>query len=183
MNCLPKHIQPDERCIPPDDETLYQPFQPGAMSDLAGVPENIDRECLALALSQLTAARLLLPLVEVETGEALLRYRVDLRAQVDTFVVEEIKRALETQWHKLGWEQLGQHTFLCVIGAGVAACIDTTPGEEQLCLRYASELAHEMFHAGCAPDAWRSRLFLQTTLYEKFNALLKIARAGCWQWL
>jgi hypothetical protein len=188
---LKSRLVVDERRCPAEDEPLAQPFLPG---DDRSVPalswlENGDwadlmnRENMAFALSQVTAANLLPPLLDLPTGVDLLRYHVELRDKLDPILVRELALILESQWQALGWEQVSQHSFLCVIGAGVAACIETTPGVECLSLRYANGLANELFHAGRAIDLPRSRLFLQTTLHEKINPLLVHLRDRCWQWV
>lgn len=183
------HIVVDERCSPAEDEqTRLQPFlREGPLSvaalDQAGWSDYLSREGSALALSQVTAAHVLPPLLELPTGEDLLNYHVDLRAQLDPTLVRELALILEQDWQALGWEQVSPTRYLCVIGAGVAASLDTTPGTEQLDLRYASELESELFHAGYAPDRLRSRLFLQSALYEKVNALLSRVRKRAWHWV
>jgi hypothetical protein len=73
--------------------------------------------------------------------------------------------------------------YASVIGAGVAACIDTTPGDETLYLRYATTLAAELFVAGRTTDMPRSQLFLQTALYERVDILLEQMRVRTWYWL
>ena len=90
---------------------------------------------------------------------------------------------LREHWCELGWGQVGPRSYLCVIGAGVAACIDAEPGDEQLYLRYDNDLANALFHAGRTIDLPRSRLFLQQTLYEKFDVPLALMRARVWNWL
>jgi hypothetical protein len=181
----------EERCCPPEDELLMQPYLLGenrsvpALSwlekgDWSGL---MGRENIALALSQVTAANLLPPLLDLPTGVDLLHYRVDLREKLDPILVRELALVLENQWQALGWEQVSETSFLCVIGAGVAACIETINGCECLYLRYANVLANELFHAGRAIDLPRSRLFLQTTLHEKVNPLLARLRDRCWQWV
>lgn len=188
---LNSHIVVDERCCPADDAALAQPFLAGENRSVPALSwlehgewaELMTREHTALALSQVTAANLLPPLLDLPTGVDLLQYRVELREQLDPILVRELALILESQWQGLGWEQVSDTTFLCVIGAGVAACIETTAGEECLSLRYASGLANELFHAGRAIDLPRSRLFLQTTLHEKVNPLLARLRDCCWQWV
>ncbi len=78
---------------------------------------------------------------------------------------------------------MGADSYTFVIGAGVAATLDLHPGREQLYLRYASDLADELYLAGRAIDLPRSRLFLQTTLYERVDALLAQLRERCWRWV
>lgn len=181
----------DERCCPAEEEALMQPFLAGDNHCVPGLSwlergnwaGLMDRENSALALSQVTAANLLPPLLDLPTGADLLRYRVELREKLDPALVRELALIVEHEWRALGWEQVGETSFLCVIGAGVAACIETVPGEECLYLRYASGLANELFHAGRAIDLPRSRLFLQTTLHEKINPILARLRDRCWQWI
>jgi hypothetical protein len=180
------HIVEDERSTPPEDVQEWQPYlRPGSASLawLERTPEAMSRESMALALSRVTAAHILPPLVEVPTGEDLLKYRVELRDVLDPILVAELGLILSDQWQALHWEKVGQQTFMFVIGAGVAATIDLTRGEEQLYLRYGSELANELYLAGRAPDLTRSRLFLQTALYERVDALLEQLRERCWQWV
>jgi hypothetical protein len=183
----------DERTGPADDPIILQPFL--IDEDHGQPPLSLDwlekgqwsafmsREGTALALSQVTAAHILPPLLDLPTGVDLLNYRVALRDRLDPVLVRELALILEHNWRELGWEQVGPTTFLCVIGAGAATCIETRPGKEQLYLRYASSLANELFHAGHAVDTLRSRLFLQTTLYEKVNELLTRLRCNCWDWV
>lgn len=137
-------------------------------------------EQTAFALSQVTAVHVLPPLLPLSSGTDLLDYNVCLRDQMDGTLVDELAVMLKLSWRDAGWEQVSTTTFLCVIGAGVAACIDTTPGEEQLYLRYASDLEHELYLAGRTLDLPRSRLFLQSTLYERFDILLTQVRSHIW---
>ena len=185
----PTHIVIDERAKPAEaTEERLQPFlRPSDVS--LEVLEQCDdfgimnREGLALALSQVTARNILPPLVDMETGTEMLNYNVEFRAYMDPLLVRELALVLEENRGKLGWEQVSEHRFLSVIGAGVAACIETIPGMEHLELRYDSDLEHELFHAGCAPDRLRSRLFLQTALYERVDVLLEHLRGRVWSWL
>ncbi len=188
---LNSYIVVDERCCPAEEESLAQPFLLGTNRSVPALSwlekgdwaDLMNRENSALALSQVTAANLLPPLLDLPTGVDLLQYRVELRDQLDPILVRELALILENQWQALGWEQVSETSFLCVIGAGVAACIETTSGEECLYLRYASVLANELFHAGRAIDLPRIRLFLQTTLHEKLNPLLTRLRDRCWNWV
>jgi hypothetical protein len=181
-------IVEDERRYPEENPEQLQPFlinRPTSLSlnRLEQCSEIISRESAAWALSHVTAAQILPPLLDVPTGVELLNYRVYLRAQLDPVLVDELRLILESNWQEKDWERLSERTFLCVIGAGVAACIDTTPNTEQLYLRYASDIANGLFHAGHAPDLLRSRLFLQTALYEKVDNLLVSLRDRAWQWV
>jgi hypothetical protein len=140
-------------------------------------------EQTAWCISQLTAAHLLPPLTRLPCGSDLLTYQVWLRDRLGPFLVDELDQVLAENWRQMGWEHVAAHSYMCVIGAGVAARIDATPGDEQLCLRYESALANELFHAGRAVDLPRSRLFLQQTLFEQVDALLTLVRARLWCWL
>jgi hypothetical protein len=190
VNTYHIRIVEDERRYPEENPDQFQPFLVNGSDGLSlsllergEWSQVVNRESTAWAISQITAAQILPPLVEVPTGAELLNYRVHLRDQIDPILVRELRLILESNWQDLGWEQLSGSTFLCVIGAGVAACIDLTSGEEQLYLRYASSLANDLFHAGRALDLPRSRLFLQTALYEKVNLLLAGLRDRSWQWV
>ena len=141
------------------------------------------REQTALALSQVTAAHILPPLTELPCGTDLLDYCVNLREHMDESLVRELAMMLNADWRELGWEQVNGATYLCVIGAGVAGCIDTTPNQERLYLRYAASLENELYLAGCTVDLPRSRLFLQTALYERIDTLLAEVRARTWHWI
>lgn len=145
--------------------------------------EFLSEEQTALALSQVTAAHILPPLTVLSCGSDLLDYSVNLRDQLDASLVREMALMLNADWHDLGWERVNGSTYLCVIGAGVAGCIHTTPNQERIYLRYASSLENELYLAGRAVDLPRSRLFLQTALYERIDALLVEVRARTWYWI
>ena len=183
------HIVIEERCSPAETEARqFQPFlQANGLPPDTLVEQHLSAlmsdESLALALSQVTAANVLPPLLELPTGEDMLKYQVELRDNLHPVLVRELALVLEKDWRALGWQQVSHLRYLCVIGAGVAASLDITPGMEQLELRYASDLESELFHAGCAPDRLRSRLFLQSALHEKINVLLARVRNNMWHWL
>jgi hypothetical protein len=143
----------------------------------------MSREEMAYALSQVNAQRTLLPLTNLACGSDLLRYQVTLADCLDYSLLAELRMVLHEQGHELHWEQIGHQSYLCVIGAGVAACLEMTPGAEMLTLRYASSLENELFHAGQTLDLPRSRLFLQAALYERFDLLLAQVRQRTWHWL
>jgi len=145
--------------------------------------ELLSQEQTALALSRVTAANILPPLTVLPSGSDLLAYCVNLRDHVDGSLVRELAMMLNADWRDLGWERVNNSTYLCVIGAGVAGCIDTTPNHERLYLRYASSLESELYLAGRAVDLPRSRLFLQTALYERIDTLLIEVRARVWHWI
>lgn len=185
-----KRITIDDSCCAPEDSVSFQPF----LSDLAhGMTlsaledgdwtDPMQRERLSLALSQVTASHILPPLVEVPTGEDLLNYEVILRDKLDPVLVTELRLILDQQWRELEWVKMGAYSYSFVIGAGVAATLDLSRGAETLSLRYASDLADELYLAGRAIDLPRSRLFLQTALYERVDALLALVRERCWGWI
>lgn len=177
-----RHFVSEDTCCPLDDIPAFQPFLTGGDTCASGesgpTPEQI-----ALALAQVTAAAILPPLLDLPCGTDLLNYRVDLRDRLDVSLLRDLAAILNRRWRDLGWTQISVSTYLSVIGAGVAVCIDTTPGSETLCLRYDSELENELFHAGRTRDLPRSRLFLQAALHEKINDLLAILRDQTWHWL
>ncbi|MCX9079839.1 MAG: hypothetical protein OIN84_17875 [Candidatus Methanoperedens sp.] len=145
--------------------------------------ETLSKEQTALALSRVTAANILPPLTELACGTDLLSYNVTLHDHMDESLVRELAMMLNADWHELGWERVNGSTYLCVIGAGVAGCIDITPNQERIYLRYATSLENELYLAGRAVDLPRSRLFLQTALYERIDSLLIEVRARTWHWI
>jgi len=143
--------------------------------------ETTSPEQTAFALAHVTAAHVLPPIMPLPSGTDLLGYCVQLRDHMDGALVDELAMVLKASWRQLGWEQVGTATYLCVIGAGVAACIDMTRGE--LGLRYDSELEHALYLAGRTLDLPRSRFFLQSNLYERFDVLLDQVRMRTWNWI
>lgn len=145
--------------------------------------DMLSQEQAAFALSRVTAANILPPLTVLSCGSDLLDYNVNLRDHLDESLVRELALMLNNDWRDLGWERVNGSTYLCVIGAGVAGCIDTTQNRERVYLRYASSLENELYLAGRAVDLPRSRLFLQTALYERIDALLVEVRTRTWHWI
>lgn len=137
-------------------------------------------EQTAYALSVLSAATVLPALTQLENGYELLEYNVLLRDHFSDLMVREIITVLDSSGEKLHWEHVAEQLYICVIGSGVAACIDITYGREQLYLRYDNKLAEVLFHAQRKAELPRSLLFLQSTLYERFDALLALARQRAW---
>ncbi len=175
-------IVSEDRCLPTAPAAGFQPFlRDGARAapgTAAPTPEQ-----LAFALGQVTAAAVLPPLTPLACGSDLLAYSVPLSARLEAAFLRDLALVLAQRGHDLGWTKTSGTTYLSVIGAGVAVCVDTAPGAETLCLRYDSALETELFHAGRAADLPRSRLFLQTALYEQVNALLAAVREQVWRWL
>ncbi len=186
-------ITTEDRAEPESDTDYCLPFTGSrcalAQMRLAGataagkISEFMGQEEMAFALSQVNAHHVLPPLTELACGSDLLSYRVNLREQLDHSLINELRMVLLNQGKHLHWEQIREQSYLCVIGAGVAACVDMSPKEEVLHLRYASSLQNELFHAGRTLDLPRSRLFLQAALYEKFDLLLTKVRQNAWYWM
>ena len=172
----------EDRSLPHPAAASFQPFLRGSALEIPGAPAAT-AEQVAFALSQVTAASVLPPLTQLACGVDLLAYSVRLRDRLETALVRDLALVLARRGRELGWTQISASAYLSVIGAGVAVCIDTEPGAETLRLRYDSALAHELFLAGRTPDLPRSRLFLQTALYEQVDILLAAVREQVWHWL
>lgn len=145
--------------------------------------EEFSPEQTAYALAQVTASNILPPLLRMDSGSDLLHYQVRLRDYLDDMLVTELVTVLDSCAMDTQWEQVEASEYACVIGAGVAACINTAPGEEQLYLRYANALAAELGRVQRAAELPRSLLFLQTALQEKLDVLLQEVRRRTWFWL
>lgn len=137
----------------------------------------MNTEQTAFALGQVTAAQTLPSLAEYVTIAALLECRVRLRDFLNEIVVETLIAVLNEEGSSLFWNKVDRAAFLCVVGSGVAACIDTTPDEETLYLRYANEVANAISNAQNEADLPRSILGIQNILHERFDALLHSTRA------
>lgn len=140
-------------------------------------------EQTAYALAQVSAANILPPLTCLNNGYELLDYRVLLREVMNDELVAEIVTMLDLYDPEGYWQQVDATGYACVIGAGVAAYLDASRGNESLSLRYANALVPVMLRAHGAAELPRSLLFLQTTLYERFDALLARVRGSVWYWL
>lgn len=184
----------EDRSTPDDDQRQSHPFvyQPEAAGErfitelhyeYGHWSEQTLPEQTAYALGQTTAATILPPLTGLNSGDELLDYQVRLRDVMSAALVAEITAALHTADLGGHWQQVQANAYACVIGAGVAAHLDATPGSESLSLRYANALVPILRSAHRAAELPRSRLFLQTTLYERFDMLLARARANVWFWL
>lgn len=189
-------VTEERACLPQDSSTFEcQPFlQSDSMHPLDRFTTNLTREQgmwanalskeqTAYALAQVSAANILPSLLELDTGYALLEYTARLRNNMDTLVIAELIHVLQNDGQDLHWGKVDATVFAAVIGAGVAACIDTTPGHETLYLRYANALVTEFSTARRAAELSRSALFLQSALYERFDALLEPIRGRIWLWL
>jgi hypothetical protein len=194
---FPRYLVAEERQKRPSSESLLenQPFlHQGLMNPIgyrtaqlareAGKwADMMDNEQTAYALAQVSAANILPPLVDLEDGNALLEYCVTLRDHLDGALVDELVSILDMRAAEFHWSRVEATVYASVIGAGVAACIDTTRTAERLYLRYANTLAAEFFVAGRAAEMPRSRLFLQTALHERLDTLLQQTRTRTWFWL
>jgi hypothetical protein len=172
----------EDRSLPDTTAAAFQPFLVGGARELPGAAAPAPEQT-AFALSQVTAAAVLPPLVPLACGSDLLAYSVPLRAPLDAALVRDLALVLAGRGRELGWTQISGTAYLSVIGAGVAVCIDTTLGAETLRLRYDTMLENALFHAGRTADLPRSRLFLQTNLYEQVDTLLAAVREQVWHWL
>lgn len=194
MGNFSSHFKPlifEDTCTPRDEEVSCQPFlvnQDGPSYFVQQLSREVGTwgeftspEQTAFALAQVTASHVLPPLIPLSCGSDLLAYHVNLRDHLDGALMDELAMVLKTSWREIGWAQVSTDSYLCVIGAGVAACLDLSRSE--LSLRYNSELEHELYLAGCTLDLPRSRLFLQSTLYERFDYLLAQVRARTWHWI
>lgn len=196
MSPFPLHqLVFEDRAYPDDHPSVISPFvylpqtYPGSqfVHELARQygcwSDVLPPEQTAYALAQVSAATVLPPLTRLNSGSELLEYCVHLRSVMSDALVSELAATLNTPDAEPHWQQVHANGFACVIGAGVAAYLDTTPGSESLSLRYANALVPALLRAHRAAELPRSRLFLQTALYERFDALLSSARARAWFWL
>jgi hypothetical protein len=170
----------EERAHLPLYESTFE-CQPYLSSDVMAT-ETLSAEQAAYALGQVTANKVLPSLTLLENGYELLEYRVNLRYSLNGDLINELVRVLENDGEEFHWNKVDTSSYLCVIGAGVAACIDATPGQEQLYLRYANTLVPALHNAQRAEALPRSLLFLQTALYERVDALLTEVRKRMWYW-
>jgi hypothetical protein len=143
----------------------------------------MSKEQTAYALAQVSASQVLPQLVELDTGNEVLEYRVHLRDFLDSTLVAELVHVLDSCGEELHWGQVDSNIYAAVIGAGVAACIDTTPQHETLYFRCANALVSQLNNAHHAAELPRSLLFLQTALYERFDVILDQIRNRMWFWL
>lgn len=137
----------------------------------------LSAEQTAYALGQVTAARALPTLIEFVTIATLLDTRIHLREYFDDSLVDAIATTLHKEASSLQWKQVEAESYVCVIGAGAAACIETIHGDEKLYLRYANQIADAIAHAQNETELPRSLLGLQTNLQECIDLLLSHARS------
>ena len=143
----------------------------------------LSAEQTAFALGQVTTSHALPPLNKVVTIAALLDSRLRLRDYFDDCLVDAITDTLANEGDFLQWKQVEATSYACVIGAGVAACIETTSGDEILYLRYANQIAEAISQAQNETELPRSILGLQLHLQECIDLLLAYARRKTLQYL
>ena len=137
----------------------------------------LSAEQSAYALGQITAARALPSLTEFVSASTLLDSRIRLRDFLDDSLVDAITDTLDSEAESLQWKQVEATSYVCVIGAGAAACIDTVPGDEKVYLRYANHVAEAIAQAQNETELPRSLLGLQINLQECIDLLLTCARS------
>lgn len=134
------------------------------------------KEQAAYALAQVTAETTIPPLANFASAWALLECRVRLRDHIDGLVTEALVSSLKTAGAVLHWRRLDGQVYASAIGSGVAACIDTTPNEETVYLRYSNEVATAVKNAQSGAELPRSLVGMETNLQERFEPLLAAAR-------
>lgn len=166
-----------------DDQCAGERFIIALTREAGNWSDICSAEQTAYILGQLTAAVVLPPVPSARQGRDLLSYCVRLRERLDTWVIDELADVLDTCGADMNWEQVDRMAYASAIGAGMAACIDLTPGREMLYLRYTARLAEEFHNACCTTELPRSSLFLQANLDERFDALLHSIRKRALHWL
>jgi len=159
-----------DRMKPSDIFLLGWAQQHGAWTDW------LSAEQTAYALGQVTAAKALPTLTEYVSIAALLDSRIKLREYLDPALVDAITSTLHHHSQPIEWKQVDASCFAYVVGAGVAACIDTISGDETLYLRYANAVADAIAAAKSEADLPRSLLGLQNNLQECIDQLLVTTR-------
>jgi hypothetical protein len=140
-------------------------------------------EQTAFTLGQMNSAGSLPWLRDTTSLVGLLDYHVFLRDYLDAGLVDEIVNTLVNEHESKYWTRIESGVYICVIGAGVAACIDTTPNLEVLYLRYADAIIDAIAAAHFERDLPRSVRGLQMTLWERLDALFDGARLRLLHWL
>lgn len=159
-----------ERMKPSDTFLLGWAQQHGAWTDW------LSAEQTAYALGQVTAAKALPTLTEYVSIGVLLDSRIKLREHFDHSLVDAITTTLHHHAQPNEWKQVDETCFVYVVGAGVAACIDTVKGDETLYLRYANAVAEAIAAAKNESDLPRSLIGLQNNLQECVDQLLVTTR-------
>ncbi len=137
----------------------------------------LSAEQTAYALGQVTASRALPSLIEFVSTAALLDSRIHLRQYLDHNLVDAITATLIKNAPSLQWKQVDESAYVYVVGAGVAACVDSASGDEILYLRYSNQIAEAITHAQNETELPRSLLGLQSNLHDCLDLLLASARS------
>jgi len=143
----------------------------------------LSAEQTAYALGQINTARALPHLTEFVTASTLLDSRIRLRDFLDDCLVDAITNTLSTEADLLEWKQVEATSYVCVIGAGAAACIETIHGNEKVYLRYANNIAQAIAQAQNETELPRSLLGLQINLQHCIDLLLARARTKTLRYL
>lgn len=136
----------------------------------------LSAEQTAYALGQITAARALPQFNEFVTASTLLDSRIRLRDFLDDYLVDAINATLDNEANLLQWKQVEATSYVYVIGAGAAACIETIKGDEKVYLRYANHVAQAIAQAQNETELPRSLLGLHINLHECIDVLIARAR-------
>jgi hypothetical protein len=155
-------------------DTELTPFEPLFLRRTED--HSMTKEQAAYALSQVTAETVIPPLSHFASARALLECRVRLRDHIDDLLTEAIVSSLRAAGPVLHWRKLDSQVYASAIGSGVAACIDTQPGEETVYLRYSNEVAEAIKNAETGAELPRNLVGMQTNLHERFEPLLIAAR-------
>jgi hypothetical protein len=162
------------------DNGLIERLRVGLTLEQGRTESLLSREQMALALAQATSETLLPALRAINTGSDLLDYQVDLRSRLHPLLLREMMTILETRGKELNWERLSADSYVCVIGSGVAACIDLIPGSEVLYLRYQNDVETQLRSARRKAVLPRNTRFLEAVVHERIEALLSEARKRIW---
>jgi len=143
----------------------------------------LSSEQTAYALGQITTAHALPALTEFVSTSTLLDSRIRLRNFLDDCLVDAITATLYNEAEALQWKQVEATSYVYVIGAGAAVCIETVPDEEIVYLRYANHIADAIAQAQNETELPRSLLGLQINLQECIDLLLTHARSKTFKYL
>ncbi len=143
----------------------------------------LSAEQTAYALGQVTTARALPTLTEFVSASTLLDSRIRLRDFLDDSLVDSITETLDNEGELLQWKQVEATSYVYVIGAGAAVCIETIQDDEKVYLRYANNVAEAIAQAQNEKELPRSLLGLQINLQECIDLLLAHARSKTFNYL
>lgn len=186
----------EERSSSADVLTQFQPFLMTSETALTdpllvsltrqhGNWENLmSREQTAYALGQVTATSIMPPFSTIENGRDLIEYRVWLSDVLEAGILRDVGLVLEQSCRELNWHRMQESVYVHAFGtSGVAACIDTSAGEESLYFRYANEVFEELHGAGCVAEIPFKLAQLEVGLHQCFDKLLRQVRSRSMHWL